>query len=101
MEDRIDELTAGDVDALDVYWRPGCSSCTVLLWTLERVHAVVRLHDISEDDVARAFVRAQNDGEEVVPTVRMGWVVTTNPSPSALVELIAEQFPDLLSDTIS
>ena len=87
------------VDAIEVYWRPGCSFCSRLLSTLSDAGATVRLHNIWEDEDARAFVRAHNSENETVPTVRLGARVVTNPPPSALVDLLRSEYPALLTTT--
>jgi mycoredoxin len=83
-------------DALDVYWRPGCSYCASLFKALDRAAVTVRRHNIWEDDEARAFVRAHNNGNETVPTVRLGDLVATNPRPSDLVALLETEYPSVL-----
>jgi len=45
--------------------------------------------DIWEDDDAAAFVRSVNSGNEVVPTVRVGDHVRTNPSGRDVAALLA------------
>jgi mycoredoxin len=101
-EAQLDEAELdGDVDALEVYWRPGCPSCNILLSTLERAGTTIRLHNIWEDDDARAFVRGQNSGNETVPTVRLGSLVATNPPPAVLLALIEQGFPALLGDAVT
>lgn len=73
---------------LEVFWRPGCPYCMKLrgVLALHRVDATWR--DIWADDDARAIVRAANQGDETVPTVRVGDVTLTNPSWSELSHLI-------------
>ncbi len=56
----------------------------------------IRLHNIWEDDEARAFVQSQNNGNETVPTVRVGNAVATNPSPGPFVAFLSEQYPALI-----
>ena len=86
------------VDAVDVYWRPGCGYCTRLLRTLQRSEVVVRLHDIWTDDEARAFVRAHNRGNETVPTVAVGDQVWCNPPPAEFVAALRRDHPDLVGE---
>jgi mycoredoxin len=95
-EDQPTRVTA-EVDAIDIYWRPGCPFCDRLLAVLEHAGTPIRLHNIWSDDEARAFVRSQNKGNETVPTVRIGDMVTTNPDPARLVSFIEERFPALAS----
>lgn len=85
-------------DAVDVYWRPGCGYCSRLLRHFERSAVAVRLHNIWEDDDARRFVREHNAGDETVPTVAVGDVVVTNPSPRPFVEALRTEHPDLVGE---
>lgn len=84
-------------DAVDVYWRPGCGFCMRLRRHFDKAGVVVRWHNIWEDDRARRFVRDHNAGNETVPTVAVGDVVVTNPSPPAFVERLRAEHPDLVS----
>jgi mycoredoxin len=86
-------------DALDVYWRPGCYFCRKLLRALDGAGARVRLHNIWEDEDARAFVRAHNNGDETVPTVVLGGRVSTNPSPREFLASLRAEHPSLLAGT--
>ena len=83
-------------DAVDVYWRPGCGYCNRLLRHFDRAGVAVRLHNIWEDDSARLFVREHNEGNETVPTVRVGDLVVTNPSPRPFVEQLRAEHPALV-----
>lgn len=83
-------------DTLDVYWRPGCGFCTRLFRALDAAGISTVRHDIWSDDEARAFVRAHNRGNETVPTVVLGGVVRTNPSPKDLVAEVRLHHPHLL-----
>ena len=73
---------------VEVFWRPGCVFCLNLRITLRlrRVPAVWR--NIWEDDEAREFVRSVNDGNETVPTVRVGSTTLTNPGAGQVVALL-------------
>jgi glutaredoxin len=84
------------VDAVDVYWRPGCGYCDRLLRALSDSEVTVRLHNIWEDDSAREFVRRHNRGHETVPTVAVGTHVVTNPPPRPFVEQLRAEHPDLV-----
>ena len=82
--------------AVDVYWRPGCGYCSRLLRHFDRAGVAVRLHNIWEDDSARMFVRDHNEGNETVPTVQVGDLVVTNPSPRPFVEQLRAEHPELV-----
>lgn len=75
--------------ALEVFWRPGCPFCVKLRAVLALHGVDAEWRDIWEDEEARAIVQAANQGNETVPTVRVGGDVTlTNPSWSELSHLI-------------
>jgi mycoredoxin len=92
------EPTAPDleVDAVDVYWRPGCGYCGRLLRVFEQAQVTMRLHNIWEDEGARRFVQEHNGGNETVPTVAVGEDVQTNPSPRPFVEQLSQDHPSLV-----
>ena len=84
---------------LAVYWRPGCPFCHRLLRALVTAEVTIELHNIWEDDDACDFVRQHNAGSETVPTVAIGDLVLTNPSPREFVELLGREYPDLLASS--
>jgi len=83
--------------AVDVYWRPGCPFCDRLLRSFERAGVATSLHNIWEDDGARAFVRAHNRGNETVPTVAIDDLVVTNPDPAAFIDALQQRFPTVIA----
>jgi mycoredoxin len=89
---------ADDPERLEVFWRPGCPFCYRLLHALE--HAGVRFHlrNIWEDDAARQLVAAINHGNETVPTVVLGQMTATNPSPKAFIKELREQHAELFEE---
>lgn len=91
--------TDAPTDAIDVYWRPGCPYCALLLRKLRRRRIPMRLHNIWEDDGAAAAVRAVANGNETVPTVMVGGRSLVNPGVGALAALLAEVAPHLLPVT--
>src|SRR5664280_1084829 len=84
------------VSAVEVYWRPGCPYCSRLLRHLDDAEVTYRLHNIWEDDGARRFVQAHNNGNETVPTVAVFDAVVTNPDPRAFVDALRLRHPDLV-----
>ncbi len=82
---------------MTVYWRPGCYFCSRLLRRLAAASVPVVLHNIWEDDDARAFVRTHNHGDETVPTVAFADGVWTNPDPTELIERVRSVRPDLVA----
>jgi mycoredoxin len=80
-----DDATAPEPSRATVYWRPGCGFCGRLLRALEKAGVAVDLHNIWDDDEARAFVRQHNRGNETVPTVVVGGDVWTNPDARVVI----------------
>lgn len=72
--------SATPVQAVEVFWRPGCPYCSMLRRGLARRGVAATWRDIWDDEDARGFVRSVNGGCETVPTVRVGTTVLTNPS---------------------
>lgn len=89
-------IPVGAPAAVEVYWRPGCGFCSRLLRSLEREGVVVTRRNIWDNGEALAFVRAHNRGNETVPTVDLGGAVSTNPSPSELLDEIRTSYPHLI-----
>jgi glutaredoxin len=85
------------LDALDLYWRPGCPYCFSLKRALKRRKVPVRLHNIWEDPDAAALVRQAAHGNETVPTVMIAGHALVNPTPQAVEQLLAEIAPELLA----
>jgi glutaredoxin-like protein len=82
-----------------VYWRPGCGFCTSLLRGLERTGLSFARVDIWEDDEAAAFVRSVADGNETVPTVRVGDLAMVNPGVRDVLRAVADRDPAALPST--
>ena len=87
-----------DVDAIDLYWRPGCGFCRALEADLANVKLAIRRHNIWEDEAAAAFVRSVANGNEVVPTVSVAGTALVNPSARELLATIATVAPNLLPE---
>ena len=83
---------------ITVFWRPGCPYCTRLRSGLVRAHIPVLEVDIWQDPEAAAKVRAITGGSETVPTVTIGDAALVNPSVRRVLEEIAAQAPELVSD---
>lgn len=67
-----------------IYWRPGCVYCMRLRGALGKDKDKATWISIWADEDAAAFVRSVNDGNETVPTVRIGKAVHTNPDPEVV-----------------
>lgn len=66
--------------AVEVFWRPGCSYCSDLRRLLLDYEVEAQWRNIWSDKAAAAAVRAANQGNETVPTVRIGDLTLTNPT---------------------
>lgn len=89
---------AAPVEAIDLYWRPGCGFCRALEADLSPTSLPIRRHNIWEDESAAAFVRSVADGNEIVPTVACGTHALVNPSINDVFALVATEAPHLLPD---
>lgn len=87
-----------DEDVVTVYWRPGCGFCTVLLRGLERSGLQFVRRNIWEDEDAAAFVRGVANGNETVPTVRVGPSALVNPSTGQVLAAVADVSPGQLPE---
>jgi glutaredoxin-like protein len=63
-----------------LYTRPGCPYSTRLRAKLRLARIPYTQVDIWQDPEAAAVVRSVNDGDELVPTVRIGDTFLSNPS---------------------
>jgi glutaredoxin-like protein len=70
---------------ITVYWRPGCGFCSRLRGALDDHDVQAEWINIWEDPEAAAYVRSVANGNEVVPTVRIGDTVTVNPAPMTVI----------------
>lgn len=77
MESDTDSMASPRVE---VFWRPGCAYCHDLRGLLLDYEVEATWRNIWSDPDARALVRAANQGNETVPTVRVGGVMLTNPT---------------------
>lgn len=87
---------ADRVEAVEVYWRPGCPFCKSLWRGLERAGVPLREVNIWEDPAAAARVRQVADGNEVVPTVFIGERALVGPPATAVLAALADLAPHLL-----
>jgi mycoredoxin len=77
-----------------VHWRPGCPYCARLLLGLRVRRVPHRRIDIWQDEAAAAWVRSVADGNETVPTVRIGDTALVNPSTAAVIAALAQVEPE-------
>ncbi len=84
------------IEAIDVYWRPGCGFCMILDRQLMRHGFATVKHNIWDDPADAAFVRSVAGGTETVPTVVVGDEVLVNPSLGQVVDLLERRAPHLV-----
>lgn len=92
--------TSGDssinaIDAVEVYWRPGCPFCGSLRRGLARAGVATREVDIWQDPSAAARIRAVAGGNETVPTVFVGGHALVAPRVGQVLDAIARHAPHL------
>lgn len=87
----MDEITA-----VEFYWRPGCPFCMHLERALGAANVPMSKRNIWEEPAAAAFVRSVADGNETVPTVRIGAWSSVNPSAEEVLNVLASDAPHLL-----
>lgn len=85
-------------EPVTVYWRPGCGFCSSLMRGLERHGLEYARVDIWQDEDGAAFVRSVADGNETVPTVRVGGTALVNPSAPDVLRTVAEEAPEQLPE---
>ncbi len=84
---------------IDVYWRPGCPFCMNLERQLSKLNVPYQKHNIWENPADSAYVRSVADGNEVVPTVRVGGIALVNPSGQQVLTAVQTEFPGFLPDS--
>jgi mycoredoxin len=67
-------------ETMTVYWRPGCPYSARLRVGLRLARIPFDAVNIWENAEAATIVRSVNDGDELVPTVRIGERFMSNPS---------------------
>ncbi len=75
---------------ITLFWRPGCGFCAALRRSLDQLDVGYRDVNIWEDPEGAAFVRSANGGNELVPTVRVGTTVLSNPQASQVLAAISD-----------
>jgi len=85
------------LEAIQFYWRPGCPFCMALDRSLKGIEIPLEKHNIWEDDQAAAFVRSVANGNETVPTVRVGDEFMVNPSAKDVAAAVARVDPSQAS----
>ncbi len=94
-----DDTSGHDLDSadeLEFFWRPGCPFCMMLERDLDRAGIAVTRRNIWDEPEAAAIVRSVADGNETVPTIRIGDRSLVNPPITEVAQLLAEVAPQLL-----
>jgi hypothetical protein len=86
----------GRIEAVEVFWRPGCPFHAGLGRGLDEAGVPTNLHNIWENPEDAAVVRSITDGEETVPTLIIGPVALVNPSAELVMATLREHAPHLL-----
>ena len=81
---------------IEFYWRPGCPFCMTLERSLNKLNVPYEKRNIWENPADAAFVRSVANGNEVVPTVRIGSTTLVNPSAKQVVAATNAELPGLL-----
>lgn len=89
-----DAGTGAPLEAIHVYWRPGCPFCMTLDRALRDIEIPIEKHNIWDDPDAAAFVRSVANGNETVPTVTVGDEFMVNPSARDVAAAVARVAPD-------
>ena len=87
---RASEAGAPPAPAVEVFWRPRCPYCAALRRELDRRGVPASWRNIYDDAAARSLVRAANNGNDTVPTVRIGDHISTNPRWAQLQPLLGD-----------
>jgi len=69
-----------DTPKMIMYTRPGCLFSAKLKAKLALARITYTSVDIWQDQEAAAIVRSVNDGNDLVPTIRVGDVFLSNPT---------------------
>ncbi len=91
-----EQAVDGRIDAIEVFWRPGCPFLEGLGRTLAEAGVPTNLRNIAENPDDAAIVRSIADGNETVPTLIIGPVALVNPSARLVMATLREHAPHLL-----
>jgi glutaredoxin len=86
----------GTIEAIEVFWRPGCPFLSGLGQALDEAGVPTNLRNIWENPADAAIVRSIADGNETVPTLIIGSVALVNPSAKLVMATLREHAPHLL-----
>ena len=88
-----DHAVDGRIQAIEVFWRPGCPFSDALGRGLDRVGVPMHRRNIWENPDDAAIVRSIADGNETVPTIIIGPVALVNPSVGLVLATVARARP--------
>ncbi len=71
-----------------IFWKPGCTYCTLLRLMVGPAGRRASWVDSSLDEQARAVVRSVNGGDHTTPTVTFGEQTRTNPDAAWVRSLL-------------
>jgi len=86
----------GTIDAIEVFWRPGCPFVDGLGRHLADAGVPTNLRNIWENPDDAAIVRSLAAGKESVPTLVIGPVALVNPSAELVMATLQAHAPHLL-----
>lgn len=91
-----DHAVDGRIEAIEVFWRPGCPFVDGLGRVLDEAGVPTNLRNVWENPDDAAIVRSIADGKETVPTLIIGPVALVNPSERLVMATLREHAPHLL-----
>lgn len=83
-------------DSIDFFWRPGCPFCMMLERKLSKADVPYTKLNIWEDPDHAEFVRSVADGNETVPTLRIGAQSLVNPGLPEVLDAMRAETPHLV-----
>lgn len=86
----------GRIEAIEVFWRPGCPFLEGLGRDLGEAGVPTNLRNIWDNPDDAAIVRSIADGKETVPTLVIGPVALVNPSARLVLATLREHAAHLL-----
>ena len=90
------EPTTTPAPTIEFYWRPGCPFCMMLERSLGKAKLPLDKRNIWDDPAHAAIVRSIANGNETVPTVRVGSISMVNPSAREVRAAVEAEAPHLL-----
>ncbi len=95
--DPPEDQVAPELPPITVFWRPGCPFCMTLDRSMKKSGLEYDKRNIWEDPEAGEYVRSVADGNEVVPTVRVGSQGLVNPNMGQIMQALREESEQTLT----